>query len=171
MIIYFTIYSFLGYLMESTYVSILQRKWISSGLLKGPFIPLYGIGACILMISSPYIHQPFLSFLLGGSLMTLLEYITSLFIERVFHKKCWDYSKHHFQYQGRICLFYFITWCLLSYIFLYYIHPFAQKHIIINEFIFLICMIYIIWMIKDFIQLFNHSQNQHILKEKEPIHE
>ena len=104
MIIYFSLYCLLGYFMESIYVSLFQRHWISSGLLKGPFIPLYGVGACLLIYFAPYLKSSiYLTIFVGGFMMTILEYLASLFIEKVFETKCWDYSHHRFHIQGRVC--------------------------------------------------------------------
>lgn len=153
MIIYFTIYCFLGYLLESCYVSILQKKWISSGLLKGPFIPLYGFGALLLIFLYPYLKSSYyISFFIGGIVMTILEYLASLYIEKLFHTKCWDYSHHFLQFQGRICLLYFIMWCFLSLLFIHYIHPFFISLNIINDSISLICLIYLGFVLKAFIE-------------------
>lgn len=152
MIIYFAIYCFLGFLLESCYVSLLKGKWISSGLLKGPFIPLYGFGAIILIFLYPYLkHSFFLSFLIGGIAMTIVEYIASIYIEKYFHTHCWNYSKHHFQFQGRICFLYFIIWCILSMLFIQYIHPYFISLKIINDSVALICLIYLGFILKAFI--------------------
>ena len=152
MIIYFSIYCVLGYLMESSYVSLLSRRVISSGLFKGPFIPLYGFGACLLIVLSPYLKNSFLlSFFIGGIAMTLLEYLASHYIEKSFQTKCWDYSKHHFHYQGRICLFYFLMWCFLSLCFIQYIHPFFVSLHLINDTNCLIALIYLSFLLKAYI--------------------
>lgn len=166
MVISFTIYTFLGYLMESAYVSLLQRHWISSGLLKGPFIPLYGIGAITLIALSPYIQNPYMAFFIGGTVMTCIEYLSSIYIEKVFHKKCWDYSKHHFQFQGRICLFYFFIWCFLSYLFIFFIHPFIISFIPYNDITLIISLIDITFISKSFIDEINHSQTSELLTKK-----
>ena len=47
---YFIIYSFLGWLMESVFRSICEKKMINTGFLRGPFCPIYGIGAIIMFI-------------------------------------------------------------------------------------------------------------------------
>ena len=152
MVIYFSIYCLLGFFMESVYVSILQRKWIASGLLKGPFIPLYGVGACLLIVLSPDLHQSiWLSFFIGGCAMTLLEYFTSLLIEKCFHTHCWDYSHHFCQFQGRVCLLYFFIWCSLSYAFIFYIHPFIVSLNLVCDSMCIICLIYIVFLLKAFI--------------------
>lgn len=152
MFIYFSIYCFLGYLLESTYISILKRKVVSSGLLKGPYIPLYGVGACLLAILSLLVKSSYLlCFFIGGLTMTFLELFTSYYIEYVFHTKCWDYSKHYLNYQGRICLLYFIIWCLLSLLFIQWIHPWIMKITMHTQLLFFISLIYYTFMIKDLI--------------------
>lgn len=154
MIIYFSLYCFFGYLMESFYISLLQRKWISSGLLKGPFIPLYGIGAMLLIILEKQLTiHPFICFFIGGFLLTILEFMTSLYLEKCFHTKCWDYSKHHFHFQGRICLFYSLIWSCLSYLFLYFIHPYVVSLSIINDITCLLSLIYLTFLFKTFCSL------------------
>ena len=47
---YFIIYSVLGWIMESIYRSICEKKVINTGFLKGPFCPIYGIGAVIMIL-------------------------------------------------------------------------------------------------------------------------
>ena len=151
-IVYFSIYCFLGYWLESLYISSFRKKWISSGLLNGPFIPLYGFSACLL-ISFQHIlinFHPFLASFLGGIIITLFELFSSYYIEKSFHTKCWDYSHHSFQYQGRICLIYFVLWCILSGLFLYHIHPFISSLKILNDASYLISLIYISFIIKAY---------------------
>lgn len=167
MIIYFCLYAFLGYFMESIYISILQRRFISSGLLKGPFIPLYGIGSCVLIFCCPYFQNNISLFIGGGLLMTLVEYIASLYIEKVFHTKSWDYSNHHFHYQGRICLFYFLMWGVLSYILLTYIHPFLSSYIPMNDITLIVALIFLTMILKSFLERLHHEQNKTLLKPKE----
>lgn len=47
---YFVIYSFLGWIMESVFRSILEKKLINTGFLIGPLCPIYGFGACIMFL-------------------------------------------------------------------------------------------------------------------------
>lgn len=151
-IVYFSIYCFLGYWLESIYVSLFRKKWISSGLLNGPFIPLYGFGACILILCQPYLQyfHPFFVCLIGGICMTLLELLSSYYIERFFHTQCWNYSHHALNYQGRICLVYFILWCLLSGLFIYIIHPFICSLSLRHDACYLISLIYISFILKAY---------------------
>lgn len=50
----FAIYTFLGFIIESAYISILEKRIHFSGLLKGPFIPIYGFGALLILKAVPY---------------------------------------------------------------------------------------------------------------------
>lgn len=145
---YFCIYSIFGFFMESTYISILKRKLFASGLLDGPYIPLYGIGASILILFSPILNQSiWLCFFLGSFFMTTLEYLTSIYIEKIFHKKCWNYQNHFMNLQGRICLLYSFIWGILSVILIHLIIPnITFKPTIITE---IISMIIICIIIKD----------------------
>lgn len=152
MLTYFCIYSFLGYLMESIYVSLFQKKWISSGLLQGPYIPLYGFGVMILLFLSPLLTSYLLTFIIGAIAMSLLEYITSIYIEKVFHHHCWDYSKHFLNINGRVCFIYSLIWGLLSIIVIHYIHPFLSQIITPNLITTLLALIIIALMMKDTIQ-------------------
>ena len=47
----FIIYSIIGWLYESTLVSIRSRKLVNRGFLTGPVIPIYGLGATTLIIA------------------------------------------------------------------------------------------------------------------------
>ena len=60
----FIIYSFLGWVYESLYVSLLKRSWVNRGFLNGPVIPIYGAGATLVyMVFWPYRDQYLLVFL------------------------------------------------------------------------------------------------------------
>lgn len=163
-IVYFSIYCFLGYWLESCYISLFQRKWVSSGLLKGPFIPLYGFGACLLMICLPYIQalHPFFNFFLSGILLTLLELLASYYIEKFFHTRCWDYSHHFLHFQGRICLIYFLIWCVMGSLFIYVIHPFMISLHLVNDATCLISLIYLSLIIKAYGDRLLHNRHNGI---------
>ena len=50
LLLYFIIYSFFGWVLESIFKSILQRKLVNSGFLYGPLCPIYGFGAIIMLL-------------------------------------------------------------------------------------------------------------------------
>ena len=125
---YFLIYSFLGWIMESIFRSIIERKIINTGFLKGPICPIYGFGAMIMAtILSGLSNNIVLLFICAVVLLTFWEYIVGILLEKIFHTKYWDYSNHKINFQGRICLSNSIYWGILGVIFIKYIHPFMQE--------------------------------------------
>ena len=41
---FFYLYCFFGWIFESSYVSILKRRFVNRGFLRIPMLPLYGSG-------------------------------------------------------------------------------------------------------------------------------
>ena len=117
---YFIIYSFLGWIMESTVRSVCERKIINTGFLNGPCCPIYGIGAIIMLLFlGKFEERPILLIFLSITILTLWEYVVGVLLEKIFHTKYWDYSKQKFNFQGRICLVNSICWGILGLIFIY----------------------------------------------------
>lgn len=125
---YFLIYSFLGWVMESIFRSIIEKKIINTGFLKGPICPIYGIGAIIMhFVLSRISNNIVLLFFSSMIILTLWEYIVGILLEKIFHTKYWDYSDHKINFQGRICLSNSLYWGVLGVGFVLYIHPLMQK--------------------------------------------
>jgi len=111
----FFAYSFFGWIYESTLVSIKKRSFVNRGFLNGPVIPIYGCGATLIfLVFWQYRFNYILVFVGGMCLATILEFITSIVMEVLFHTKWWDYSRYHFNIQGRICLYVSLLWGMLS---------------------------------------------------------
>ena len=122
---YFFIYSFLGWCIESVFKSICERKAVNSGFLYGPFCPIYGYGAIIMYIFLDDVSsKPFITFCLGFVVLSIWEYAVGVFLEKIFHRKYWDYSKNKFNLQGRVCLLNSFFWGILGVLFIDVIHPF-----------------------------------------------
>lgn len=122
---YFVIYSFLGWVLESIVRTICERKIINTGFLIGPFCPIYGFGAIIMILFlDRFKSNVFLLFFISVMILTLWEYIVGVLLEKLFSTKYWDYSDHKFNYKGRICLTNSIAWGILGVLFINYIHPF-----------------------------------------------
>ncbi|XOQ43335.1 MAG: ABC transporter permease [Clostridium sp.] len=121
----FMIYSFLGWLCESIYCSIPVRKFINRGFLTGPFCPIYGAGAILIVkILAPLKGQIVPLFFAGALLASLVEYGTGLLLETLFHTKYWDYSDHRFHLQGRVCLENSMMFGIMGIITVEYLQPF-----------------------------------------------
>jgi cardiolipin synthase len=120
----FFLYCFFGWIYESCFVSIKSRSIVNRGFLNGPVIPIYGGGALLIyMVLWDYRNNIILVFFAGVFITTVLEYITSLVMEMLFHMRWWDYSKWHFNFQGRICLAASLLWGVLSILLLLVFQP------------------------------------------------
>lgn len=126
-IFYFIIYSFLGWCLESVYKTIIFKKITNSGFLYGPFCPMYGIGAVMLIAASSISDNIFVIFLLSFLLFTLWEYIVAVVLEKLFKTKYWDYSHLKFNFQGRICLKNSIYWGILGVLLVFVIQPVIER--------------------------------------------
>lgn len=124
---YFFIYAFIGWVLESVYKSLLQKKIINSGFLEGPICPIYGYGALIMYLSLRNVTDNIIVlFLFGLVILSLFEYVVGLFLEIVFKTKYWDYSERKFNIQGRVCLLNSTYWGILGIVFMKGIHPLVE---------------------------------------------
>jgi uncharacterized membrane protein len=114
-VFFFFIYCFLGWIWESAFVSIRDRRFTNRGFMYGPLLPIYGSGAiCILLATLPVRDNPVLIFLFGSIAASILEYFTGAVMEALFKMRYWDYSKQKFNLNGYICLKCSIVWGLFS---------------------------------------------------------
>lgn len=104
--LFFFLYSVIGYLAEIIYVSIKSKKMVvNRGFLIGPYLPIYGFGSLILVLFlRRYEEDPVVLFVMGAFFCTVLEYFTSLIMEKIFKLRWWDYSDRKFNIDGRVCL-------------------------------------------------------------------
>ncbi len=108
---FFYFYCFFGWCFESSYVSIKERKPVNRGFMRGPFLPLYGTGALMMLIvSAPFRDNLFLTYIAGCIGATVLEYATGVVMEALFRVRYWDYSDQPFNFQGHICLGSSLAW-------------------------------------------------------------
>lgn len=123
----FFIYVMIGWVYESTVESLYHRKFINRGSLKGPYIPIYGVGACvILLVALPFKDNGFLVFFSGLICCTILEYFTGWLMETLFNKQFWDYSMLKLTYKNRISLLSSLVWGVMSLLMVYVIFPFMN---------------------------------------------
>ncbi len=124
-ILYFFFYSAAGWLFESTYCSIGERKLINRGFLTGPMCPIYGTGATVMavLLYNPFRDKPMLVFLLGMVLCDIVEYLTSFFMEKLFNARWWNYEGELLNINGRICLKHTLYWGVASILFVKVVHP------------------------------------------------
>jgi uncharacterized membrane protein len=121
----FLIYSFVGWVSEVLYVAaFVEHKFVNRGFLHGPICPIYGTGGIIILFLPVHIKQTGISLFISSMFFcTLLEYISSWIMEKLFQAKWWDYSQMHFNLNGRVCLLNSLLFGLMGYIAMTYVQP------------------------------------------------
>jgi uncharacterized membrane protein len=101
----FIVYSFFGWVVQGFYVGFKKHRFIDTGFLYGPYVPIYGFGALLILYPIGMLPKnPFVIFFAAMILTSALEYFTSWLLEVLFHRTWWNYSNRPFNIHGRICL-------------------------------------------------------------------
>lgn len=123
-VLLFFCYAFIGWLWECFFVSVTSKELVNRGFLYGPWLPIYGFGALIVVILTKRVmHNPILVYLFGMLGATTLEYFTGVLMEKLFKVRYWDYSDMKFNLNGHINLLYTLGWGLGSLVLVYLINP------------------------------------------------
>lgn len=121
---YFLIYSFLGWVAETIYCSYFEKRFVYRGFLNGPYCPIYGFGALLVIYSlESFKDSTIMLFFMGLLLTSVLEYLTSFIMEKLFDMKWWDYSNKMFNINGRVCLLNSTMFGVLSVVAVKILHP------------------------------------------------
>lgn len=133
--VHFVIFSCMGWIYETIFCTIKNKKWANRGFLYGPICPIYGAGAIGCEILVDICHKPEVAFAYTwwqifivsflGSIV--LEYVTSWALEKLFHAYWWDYSDIPFNIKGRVCLPCSLGFGVAGIIVVYVILPFTDK--------------------------------------------
>ena len=125
---YLLLFSFMGWLWESCYVSVMEKRIVNRGYVTGPLCTIYGVGGVFMTLTlRPYSSNYILLFFLAIVFTTTLEYATATVMEALFHTSWWDYTEERFNYKGRICLKSSIAWGVVSLLLFNVILPFADR--------------------------------------------
>lgn len=130
----FLIFSLLGHILEST-IYIITNQNGNSGILYGPWTPVYGFGVIIIIIiynnikekNIKNIYKVLSIFILSMILLTTIEYIGGNLIEYFFHKKFWSYEDLKFNIGPYIALEIAFIWGICSIIYILLIKSITDK--------------------------------------------
>ena len=133
-VLMYFIFSMIGWTIESMYRSIGETftekrklsnfKFINSGFLYGPLCPIYGAGGLVFEVFLAKPKLPFWAVLLVGMIAAdIVEYFTSVVMEKLFNARWWDYSNEFMNLHGRICLKHTIFWGIFAAAYVYVVHP------------------------------------------------
>lgn len=129
-ILYFFMYSFMGWCYESTVVSIQQKKWVNRGFIHGPFLPIYGVGGMLCVLANFSSGGSWIkTFIYATIVCTVMEFCTGLAMEAIFKVRYWDYRNYPLNIKGYICPAVSALWGVIALIVSNYIQPFIVNNI------------------------------------------
>ena len=124
----FVIGSVAGFFIEMIYTAVYTRTFvIRRGLIYGPFIQIYGMGAVAYYLLISKIKEPKEAFFTGMLMGGILEYVCSFFQEILFGTISWDYSHFFWNFNGRTCVLYCFYWGIIAVAFLKVVYPWLEK--------------------------------------------
>lgn len=134
----FFIYSIFGYIMEMIFGIIIGAHNPESGVLYGPWTPIYGFASILIILISEKLFknlhmkrwkETIIVFFIITITLMLLEWIGGVLIEIIFGFTFWDYTGNRFNLGKYTCLEMGIVWGAMGIIFIYLIRPFLDKYI------------------------------------------
>ena len=162
------VFSVLGWIWESIYCTIKERKWQNRGFLYGPLCPIYGFGSIIALlvydlISLGIVHQLswWMTLIVGFFLSMILEYPTSYILEKLFHARWWDYSDLPLNINGRTCVITSLGFGIGAIIIMNYLIPSYEQALVIipASIIAISCVIFVAIHSSDIALTVSHLTN------------
>ena len=133
----FFLYSILGFLLETGYAFVSKSNF-ESGILYGPWTPIYGIGVVVILLLSNYffmnLHMPrwletIIVFFVVAIFLSCLELIGGVLIEKILGIRFWNYTDHKFNIGTYISLEMTLVWGVATVIFIYVINPLLNNFV------------------------------------------
>lgn len=109
-----------------------------SGFMIGPITPIYGIGVVVILVINKYILEKIntnkiikliLSFFIFAILLTIIEFIGGLLLDKILNVELWNYTNKKYNIGKYICLELSLVWGIFSLIFIYIVKPFMDRFI------------------------------------------
>lgn len=159
----FFIYSILGYFLEIIFGFCIGAN-ASSGVLYGPWTPIYGFASLIIILVSDKlfsnlhmnrVKETLIVLPVITVFITFLEFLGGIFIEYFFGFSFWDYTNRPYHLGKYVCLPFSLLWGVLSFIFIYFIRPFIDKYIkmIPNIITYIMIILFIVdWVVRVLVE-------------------
>ena len=124
----FAIYSMAGWLIESIYMSICNRKVTNRGFARGPFCPIYGVGCFgAYVLFAPFKGNYVVIYILGCVTATLFEFVVGSAMLKYLGECWWDYKEKPLNYKGIICLESTLAWGIYALVVVHILHGAVLK--------------------------------------------
>lgn len=130
LVIWFFIYSFLGWCMECVVIRKQLGYWENRGFAKLPFCIIYGFGTLIAFnIFKPIEHNYIALYVFGCICATAFEYLTAQVMLKLFGEVWWNYDHLKFNYKGIICLQSTLAWGFVAVFIFGFLNKFVERFV------------------------------------------
>ena len=120
----FFVYSLIGWVGECVYAACRNKEFVNRGVIGGPLCCIYGIAMMGITVLLPELKEnPFFLFIGSSILFGLVEWIAGKTLNRIYHRKWWDYSVFRFHIDGYVCWFSLIIGGIFGSIGLCFLNP------------------------------------------------
>lgn len=118
---------FVGWIYEEIFYWFTEGMLRNRGLLYGPWLPIYGVGALGIYGLKPIKRNPVLLFALCIAVSGVVEYIIGFTGIHLFGMRLWDYRGLFLNIGGIICFSSVISFGIMGLVFHYYLEPIGEK--------------------------------------------
>lgn len=129
-IVLFLIFSFLGFILDSSYCSLEHKRLVKSGYIPYlPLCPMYGFGGLLLfMVQKIFGFLPwYLLFTMEFLVVVLAELVGGIYCVFFLKERLWDYRNEKWNVRGHISFQHNLYWLLVVSLFIKVFFPFFNK--------------------------------------------
>lgn len=172
----FMMFSIVGWLWETPWVSIRSKRFINRGFLRGPYIPIYGCAVVTIVFTMGIFnnmnHDNVVTILIQIIYMALItaswEFVTSWLLEKMFKTRWWDYSSHKFNIQGRVSLYVTVFFGLGGYALYRFVLPMLDNIynvIAVNQVTIILSLFYLFFTIDSVVTIIELFKTKNIISQ------
>lgn len=131
MVFIFVISAMLGWVVEVGYVFLVVGKFVSRGMIYGPFCTIYGFGALILYflfynVKPTKANIPY-TFITAAFVMGAFELVCGLGFKYIFGIEMWNYHGQFLEILNYTTVPILIGWGVLGTIYVFFLQPLLLK--------------------------------------------
>ena len=147
---------FVGWIYEEIFYFFTEGMLRNRGLLYGPWLPIYGVGALGIYALKPIKRNPVLLFTLCILITGVVEYIIGFAGIQLFGLRLWDYRGLFLNISGIICFRSVISFGIMGLAFHYFLEPIGEKLYQKTSFFIIkkVCLLLIVLLFIDCIMSF-----------------
>lgn len=120
----FTVYSFLGWVLETVFCAVRRRTFVNRGFLNGPMCIIYGIAMVLMSVFLQDLQGNWVFLFIGCTVTTsVVELFSGMTLEHFGIGRWWDYSGKKLNLGGYISLGSSLVWGALSVVCISWVNP------------------------------------------------